>query len=124
MSILVVDDDTDLRSLISDLLTGRGYTVVQASNGAEALNYLQSADPLPCLILLDMTMPVMNGWEFLRARLRDPALAPIPVVVISAFRALAESVAALGVQEELPKPIDPKHLVTLVQQYCPDAPSH
>ncbi len=47
MTILVVDDDTDLRSLISDLLTGRGYTVVQAGNGAEALAYLQTADPCP-----------------------------------------------------------------------------
>jgi CheY-like chemotaxis protein len=123
MSILIVDDDTNLRSFISDLLTGKGYTVAQAANGEEALAYLKTANPLPCLILLDMMMPTMNGWEFLRARQRNPVFAPIPVVVISAFRALAESVAVLGVQEELAKPIDTKHLVDLVQRYCPGVPS-
>jgi two-component system, chemotaxis family, chemotaxis protein CheY len=122
MPILVIDDEPQIRFLISELLSDEGYTVVQAANGREALIYLQAANPLPSLILLDMMMPILNGWEFLRVQQRNPVFAPIPVVVISAFRALAESAAALGVQEALTKPIDLDRLVDLVQRYYPSVP--
>jgi CheY-like chemotaxis protein len=122
MSVLVVDDDAQIRFVLSELLAEEGYTIAQAANGREALNYLQRANPLPYLILLDLMMPIMNGWEFLRVQQRNPLFAPIPVVVISAFRALAESAATLGVREALAKPIDLDRLLITVQPYCPSAP--
>jgi CheY-like chemotaxis protein len=117
MSVLVVDDDTAIRLVISTLLEEEGYTVMQATNGQAALTQLQAVHPLPHLIILDLMMPIMNGWDFLQARQHDPRLAPIPVVVISAIRPFSTA-AALGVQEALPKPIDLDRLVIAVQQYC------
>jgi CheY-like chemotaxis protein len=122
MSVLVVDDEADIRFVISELLRDEGYTVALAANGREALIYLQTATPLPCLILLDMMMPLMNGWDFLHARQRDRVLQAIPVVAISAYRALAEAVVGLGVQAALAKPIDLDRLLATVQRYCPSAP--
>jgi CheY-like chemotaxis protein len=122
MPILVVDDEAQIRFVISELLSDEGYTVAQAANGREALIYLQTAKPLPSLILLDMMMPILNGWEFLRIQQRNPVFAPIPVVVISAFRALAESAAALGVQQALAKPLDLDRLLATIERYCPSAP--
>jgi CheY-like chemotaxis protein len=123
MSVLVVDDDAQIRFVISELLRDEGYTVAQAANGREALIYLQTTTPLPCVILLDMMMPLMNGWDFLHARQRDRVLQAIPVVVISAFRALAEAAAPLGVKEALAKPFDTDRLLATVQHYCSGAPA-
>jgi CheY-like chemotaxis protein len=122
MSVLVVDDDAEIRFVISELLRDEGYTVAQAANGREALIYLQTAHPLPCVILLDLMMPILNGWEFLRVQQRNPVFASIPVVVISAYRALAEATAPFGVQGALDKPIDLDRLLATVQHYCPSAP--
>jgi CheY-like chemotaxis protein len=93
MSILVVDDEAEIRQLISAVLTEEGYTVAQATNGREALAYLRAAPTLPCVILLDLMMPIMNGWEFLRARQNYPLLATIPTVAISAVRTFATATA-------------------------------
>jgi CheY-like chemotaxis protein len=123
MSILIVDDDADIRFVISELLRDEGYTVAQAANGREALIYLQGADPLPSLIILDLMMPIMNGWDFLHARQRDRVVQAIPVVLISAFRELAEAAAPLGVQQALAKPIDLDRLLATVQRYCSGAPA-
>jgi CheY-like chemotaxis protein len=122
MLILVIDDEAEIRFLISELLVDEGYTVAQATNGREALAYLQTANPLPCVILLDLMMPLMNGWDFLYARQSNPVFAPIPIVAISAFRALAESAAVLGIQGVLDKPFDMDRLLATVQRYCPTAP--
>ena len=88
-------------------------------NGREALAYLQAAHPTPCVILLDLMMPVMSGWEFLQARQHDPLVAAIPVVLLSAYRALAVTALALGAQAVLAKPFDVERLLAMVQQYCP-----
>jgi CheY-like chemotaxis protein len=122
MSILVVDDDDAIRLVISTLLTEEGYLVTEAVNGQAALTQLHSSTPLPCVILLDLMMPVMNGWEFLRMRQTDPVVQRIPVVAISASRGIADSVATLNVQEALAKPIDLDRLLATVQHYCPSAP--
>jgi CheY-like chemotaxis protein len=74
--VLVVDDDQDIREAVV------GYSVAQAANGAEALVAMRSA--LPCLVLLDLMMPVMDGWEVVAQMDRDPALAGVPVCVVSA----------------------------------------
>jgi CheY-like chemotaxis protein len=82
-SILIVEDDLDIREALAEALGFEGYDVLLAENGQEALDVLR-VGPLPHVILLDLLMPVMNGWEFRQEQLADPALAGIPVVVVSA----------------------------------------
>jgi|SRR5687768_2166241 CheY-like chemotaxis protein len=118
MYILVVDDDDAIRLVISTLLAEEGYLVTEAANGQAALTQLQTSTPLPCVIILDLMMPIMSGWEFLRIRQTDPVVQRIPVVAISASRAVADSVATLNVQEALAKPIDLEHLLSILQRYC------
>jgi len=79
----VVDDDRDNRELLVELLTGEGYLVSSAGDGRLALAEARALRP--DVILLDLMMPVMNGWEFRDAQLRDPRLASVPVVIVSAF---------------------------------------
>jgi CheY-like chemotaxis protein len=122
MSILVVDEDDAIRLVISTILTEEGYLVTEAVNGQAALTQLHTSTPLPCVILLDLMMPVMSGWEFLRIRQTDPVVQCIPVVAISASRGVADSVATLKVQQALAKPIDLDRLLATVQRYCPSAP--
>jgi CheY-like chemotaxis protein len=81
--VLVVDDDLDIRDVLVELLEGEGYRVSAAGDGQQALREA-SRNP-PDVILLDLMMPVMSGWQFRAAQLRDPVLARIPVVVLSAF---------------------------------------
>ncbi len=80
--ILVVDDDPEVREALCDVLEDEGYAVVRAANGAEAIRYLRKGRPRA--IVLDLTMPVMDGYEFLDRRASDPTLSDIPVVVVSA----------------------------------------
>lgn len=83
-SILVVEDDADIRESVCDLLDEEGYSVVVARHGQDALNVLDRISPLPSLLLVDLLMPVMDGIEFLQRLQQDPRLAPIPVLVFSA----------------------------------------
>ena len=92
-SVLVVDDDPVLRDVLSDQLARAGYEVARVADGAQALAYLDRVRP--SLILLDLAMPVMDGWQFLAERDQNPALRSIPVLVISAHRDVADRVAAL-----------------------------
>lgn len=80
--MLVVDDDQDIREAVVEAISDAGYTVVQAANGVEALDQMRSV--LPCLVLLDLMMPVMDGWEVVAQMDRDPSLAQVPVCVVSA----------------------------------------
>ena len=84
MSILVVDDQLAIREMFAALLEDEGYTVACAGNGKDALDYLRQAEELPGLILLDLAMPVMTGYEFLREQRRDAMLASIPVILMTA----------------------------------------
>lgn len=116
--ILVVEDDPSIRETIVELLQEDGYAVDSASNGAEALERL-AGDAAPSLILLDLMMPVMDGWTFRSAQRRDPRLAEIPVLVISAGHgADTRSVSALGVSGFLPKPFDVDTLMENVHRLC------
>ena len=81
--ILLVDDDGDLRRSLGEALEEAGYDVTVSANGHDALVALRQT-PLPDVILLDLLMPVMNGWQFCKAKQADPATAPIPVIVMSA----------------------------------------
>jgi CheY-like chemotaxis protein len=118
-SILVVEDDADIREALIGILEDEGYRVDGVGNGREALEHL-AAGPRPALILLDLMMPVMNGWQFRAAQKLDPTLADIPVVVISAdgnVRQKADSLDAVGV---LKKPVELDTLLAVVARYCRD----
>jgi CheY-like chemotaxis protein len=92
-TILLVDDDEGLREALSEVLEAEGHAVDCAVHGGDALAKLQ-AGRRPDLILLDLMMPVMDGWEFRRAQLADPSLADIPVVVITAAGRLPRAIDA------------------------------
>src|SRR5262245_28401300 len=92
--VLVVDDDNDTRDMLAKTLEHEGYEVVAQANGAEALEYLRQAACRPVCILLDLVMPVMDGWTFLRERAGNPDLKPIPVIVISGSKDVKEQVIA------------------------------
>lgn len=113
--ILVVEDDVDIRETLSEYLEELGYRVKSASHGAEALATLQRDGP-PCLILLDLMMPVMDGYQFRAAQLANRALAEVPVVVLSAgSNVRAGELRSVAV---LQKPMDLDQLTALVAQHC------
>src|SRR5204863_7477007 len=85
--ILVVDDDADIREVLREVLTESGRHVLTAANGLEALQILRAGSS-PCMVLLDLMMPVMDGYNFLVHQQNDPALAQIPIAVISAGRSI------------------------------------
>ena len=112
---LVVEDDFDLRDALVPILEYEGHRVVSAANGKEALDRLHAMPP-PSLILLDLMMPVMNGEEFRAEQLRDPVLASIPVVVLSAHPSAEERAAHLGAAGCLKKPFDIEDLLEHVRR--------
>jgi CheY-like chemotaxis protein len=115
-TILLVEDNDDVRDMMALALELAGHVVWPAANGRDALARLQERDELPCLILMDLMMPVMNGWE-LRAALKDtPRLSSIPVVVVSALN--ADLARRLPATDYLPKPVDIDRLLDLVCEYC------
>jgi len=114
--ILIVDDDADIRSALGQALELEGYEVALAANGREAWDTLQAAPP-PHLILLDLMMPVMNGAEFLGVLRSDARLGGLPVILVSAFGSIANTVAA-AVQGQLRKPLDLDDLMGVVSRFC------
>ena len=122
MRVLIVDDDHDIRDAMSEMLQMEGHLTHCAANGQEALEVLRREGGAgTCVILLDLMMPIMDGWEFREEQKRDDRLASIPVVVITAdaeARQKAERLEASGV---LRKPIRGEDLVRTVERYCPAA---
>jgi CheY-like chemotaxis protein len=114
--VLIIEDDADLREMMAQLIVLEGYEAHTASNGREALDYLRHSQR-PELILLDLMMPVMDGWEFRRQQRNDPAIADVPVVVLSALD--PSRGADIGAVEFLKKPLDFDRLLALVRHYCP-----
>ena len=115
---MVVEDDYAIRETLRELLEEEGYRVTQAANGAEALARLRDTDGPPSLILLDLMMPVMDGWEFRDAIAGDPKLAEIPVIVISADHSLDKKVSTMGVQGWLAKPFELGQLLAAIGRYA------
>jgi CheY-like chemotaxis protein len=105
------------------VLMDDGYEVAHAANGREALELLHS-QPEPSVILLDLMMPEMDGAQFREAQLRDPKLAQIPVIVLSADRRVAEKARELGVQTFLVKPLGPEQLLSIVERTRRSATPH
>ena len=117
--VLIVEDDPAIRAVLAETLLDDGYQVLTAENGAEALGAL--AHVHPCLILLDLMLPVMDGFQFRVTQRLMPSLATIPVVVLSAFPANVETVAELDAAAYLSKPVRLERLVATVERYCTTA---
>jgi CheY-like chemotaxis protein len=114
-TILLVDDDKDVLESLKALLVAHGYAIAEANDGQQALDYLRN-NPRPCLILLDLMMPGMNGWEFLTHKTQDDKFAAVPVVITS------------GTEDNLPthlaairKPWNIENLLILVRRYSSPA---
>ena len=115
-NILIVDDDDAIRETMVSALEILGYGADSASNGQEALEKI--ANSRPCLILLDLMMPVMDGSQFCKAQQNDPTIADIPVIVFSADVAVAKKASLLNAVGSLKKPIDLLTLKAVVQDFC------
>ena len=113
-SILIVEDEKGIQEILKMALEMEGYQVFTADNGKEGMELLPKM-ATPCLILLDLMMPVMNGWEFAEAISKDMTLATIPMVVVTAYGDRAESIPSKGV---LKKPIDLDSLLRIVNKWC------
>jgi CheY-like chemotaxis protein len=113
--ILVVDDDADIREVLSEVLAENGHDVVTASNGREALDLLRRG-LLPCMVFLDLMMPVMDGYVFMEERKIDPALSAIPVAVITAGRQV--DFDRLDGATVVPKPLRLPVLMSVIDKHC------
>lgn len=117
--VMVVEDDLDIRAMVTQLLELEGYRVIATADGNEALHMLR-AGARPCVILLDLMMPTMSGWQFREEQSRDPDLAAIPVVVITGDgRAGIAPIEAAGL---LKKPIDLDVLLATIQRFAQATP--
>jgi CheY-like chemotaxis protein len=117
--VLVVEDDYEIRETISDLLRDEGYAVATAENGVVALQYLRAATDLPAVILLDISMPIMDGYGFRAEQVKDPRIAGIPTAMISADGQVNDKAKRAGVSEFLKKPVELEDLLVLVNKHCP-----
>jgi CheY-like chemotaxis protein len=113
-SILVVEDDESIRETLRFAIAMEGYSVATASQGREALNVLAKMKE-PCLILLDLMMPVMNGWEFVLELQKDMTLSMNPIVIVTAFAENADGIIA---EDVIKKPVDLNRLFAVIYKYC------
>ena len=110
-NLLIVEDDDGARVALGEIFDIEGYRVATCTNGRDALEYLHSYPP-PDVIILDLQMPIMNGWQFRREQSRDAKLAKVPVVVITAFQAPRN----IDADEIVQKPIDIERLLSVVRK--------
>ena len=115
--VLIVDDDVDIREAVAELLADGDYGAVVAGNGRDALEQLHAMDEKPCVILLDLRMPLMNGFEFRALQQADPVLQGIPVIVVTANFEAAE-VADMAASAFIEKPFDSELLLETVNAAC------
>jgi CheY-like chemotaxis protein len=113
--VLIVDDDEDLRDSVRDILHRRGYEVGTAADGQAALQILKTTAKHVCIVLLDLVMPIMDGWQFLAAVRAQSSLSSVPIVVVSGH---AATHAPSGVDRVVRKPIDLSELFSVVEKHC------
>ncbi|MGH9372108.1 MAG: response regulator [Vicinamibacterales bacterium] len=118
--VLIVEDDDDIREMMGLLLRSHGYETMSAANGLEALE--QMRERRPCIVLLDIHMPLVSGWEFRQRQLEDPALASVPVVCITALFDPEDVVRKMGIPC-LAKPPDFPSVIHEVEAACGPPPA-
>jgi CheY-like chemotaxis protein len=116
--VMVVDDDPDIRATLVGLLSDEGYRVIAAENGVSALRELRNGGEPPSVILLDLMMPVMNGAEFYAEKQRDPRLAAIPTIILSADGHIARKAPGYT-GESLAKPLRIEALLSAIARHTP-----
>jgi CheY-like chemotaxis protein len=114
--VLIVDDDFRIRALMARLLETSGFTAVEAANGKEALELLR--ERRPCVILLDLQMPIMDGWEFRRQQVADPAIADVPVICVTGYYDASDLFRRAGVRC-FTKPVQLSALLNAIREICP-----
>jgi CheY-like chemotaxis protein len=119
--LLLVEDDDLLRETLTTILEAEGYAVLTAADGEEALRRLHAGER-PDLILLDLMMPGMDGWQFRREQARDRELASVPVVVFSAVDTADQKGTTPGVAGHLEKPVETRKLLETIRRHCPPGP--
>ena len=122
MEVLVVEDNDAIGEAITEILREEGFEACRAENGRAALDMLRAGGKA-CVILLDMTMPVMNGWEFREEQWKDPAISEIPVIICTADGHAEKKAETLKAAAWMRKPVDPVQLVELVRIHCARAKS-
>lgn len=115
-SVLIVEDDPDTREMLGRFLELEGFDVQTAANGELALKVLQDEEP-PSVIILDLMMPVMNGWQFRNVQQSDPNLSQIPVIVVTAA-GVREDIPAINADGWLSKPVDFDRLLATIGPFC------
>ena len=116
-TVFIIEDDVDTREMLGTFLELEGYHVETAANGRQALDRLANGTSV-CVIVLDLMMPVMDGWQFRREQIEDARLAKIPTIVVSA--AGRERMAHISADAYLAKPIDMDELLSRVSEFCQD----
>jgi CheY-like chemotaxis protein len=117
LPLMIVDDDDDLRETIAHVIAADGYNVTDFGDARAALAALEGGQT-PFLILLDLMMPGMSGWEFRAAQLKNASLASIPVVVVTAANVASHGMPTLPDVEILRKPFDLDRLLTIIERYA------
>jgi CheY-like chemotaxis protein len=116
--VLVVEDEEMIRDSLVEYLSEKGFDATGAIDGRDALEQLQAASVLPCVIVLDLMMPVMDGRAFRARQLADARLANIPVIIVSAYQGAKRNRLELNVPDCLDKPLRLRDLLVLVDKYC------
>lgn len=116
--VLIVEDDPALLEAMSGAIEAEGYEVRRARHGLDALGQLRAGRRPPQVILLDLMMPIMNGWQFRHAQRQDAELSRIPVVVVSAQTDSAQHAAWLEADDYIQKPIALDRLIETIQKFC------
>jgi CheY-like chemotaxis protein len=117
-TVLIIDDHDDIRAILRDVLEEEGYQVQVAGNGEEGLQALRRS-PHPCVVVLDLVMPVMDGWQLLAAMHADDHLRAVPVIVLTAAISRNESMVVPGATAVFRKPVDPYDLLAAIEEAMP-----
>jgi DNA-binding response OmpR family regulator len=117
-SILIVEDDVDVRETLAEVLSEEGYDILAFAGGRAALEHLRSTTTRPGLILLDLMMPNMDGWEFREEQQRNDNLNDVPTVILSADGNVEQNMSSLRADGYLRKPIHIRTLLQLVESFC------
>src|SRR6185369_15624405 len=115
--VMLIEDDAESRNAIAAVLEAYGFDVVQAVDGEDALAQLH-AGHRPCAILLDLMMPLMDGWQFREAQRTDPALADIPVALLTAAGNIRLQARRLGVDDAFEKPVNLDTVLAFIETHC------
>lgn len=116
--VLIVDDAPDIQFLLKELLESEGYAVEHAENGREALQHLKNCASLPDLILLDLMMPIMDGYEFRKAQQQDARIANLPTIIMSADTESVRKKQRITGNAYITKPMDIDVLLSLIREQC------